>query len=183
MYQFTHKRPDEKVIRILRRHKIIFWKAIFSILFIFLAVGILFCFVVFDFWSIVLILFISLLASGGIFAYWWYLWFNDLYILTDQRLIDIDQNDLFSRRVNEMPLDRIQDVTYEVIGLLPTLFHFGKVIIKTAGPEKDIVIETIPNPQQVAEEISNVFRSYRQKKEPAQSEEKSQLSQDQSSAI
>lgn len=164
MYKFTDKRPDEKIIRVLRRHKIVFLKPALYSLIILVLLGLAFYFLVLETWLASLVLIIAAIIIGGLFFLYWYLWANDLYILTDQRLIDVDQNAIFSRRVNEMSLDKIQDVTYEVAGFLPTAFNFGKVIIKTAGPAEDIVIETIPSPSKVTEEISTNFKAYREKR-------------------
>lgn len=75
----------------------------------------------------------------------WYEWWNDIYILTNQRLIDIDQKQLFHRTVAEVPLENLQDVTFEVRGIFPTLLNYGNVEIQTASfTEIDMVGVTDP---------------------------------------
>lgn len=164
MYEFPEKRPDEKVIRMLRRHKIFFLKPIFYSLIILLLMIVPFYFLVLENWLAIGIVALGIILIVGMFWYFYFLWKRDYYILTDQRIIDIDQNALFSRVFNEMPLDKIQDVSSQVVGLLSTVFNFGNVIIKTAGPAEDVVIEMISHPQGVTQEISTNFKAYREKK-------------------
>lgn len=164
MYEFPEKRPDEKVIRMLRRHKIFFLKPIFYSLIILLLVILPFYFLILENWLAIGIVALGIILIVGMFWYFSFLWKRDYYILTDQRIIDIDQNALFSRVFNEMPLDKIQDVSCQVVGLLSTVFNFGNVIIKTAGPAEDMIIEMISHPQGVTQEISTNFKAYREKK-------------------
>lgn len=164
MYSFPEKRPDENVIRVLRRHKIFFSKPIIYSLIILGLLGAAFYFLIFETWLAAVILIVAFFIIGILFFFYWYLWVNDLYILTDQRLIDVDQNAIFTRVVSEMSLDKIQDVTYKVEGPLATWLSFGDIIIKTAGPAEDVVIEMISHPQGVTQEISTNFKAYREKK-------------------
>lgn len=164
MDNFPGQRPDEKVIKLLKRHKIFFAKPVIFSLIIILLMILPFYFFIFLNWIAIGIIFLGLVIIAGMFWYFYFLWKNDYYILTDQRIIDVDQNALFSRVFNEMSLDKIQDVTCQVVGILATVFHFGNIIIKTAGPAEDVKIEMIPNPQQVTDEISINFKSYREKK-------------------
>jgi hypothetical protein len=74
----------------------------------------------------------------------------DLLIVTDRRLVDIDQEQLFYRRVSELSLEEIEDVTSEIKGFLPTIFNYGTVIVETAGARTDFVINNIRNPREVS---------------------------------
>lgn len=70
----------------------------------------------------------------------------DVWVVTNRRIIDIEQRTLFSRDTTTLMLEKIQDATVEVRGLLATIFNFGTLIIHTAGENPDIVIHYASDP-------------------------------------
>lgn len=77
----------------------------------------------------------------------------DVWIVTDHRILNIEQHGLFARTVSELRLYRVQDVTAEVKGFLHTMLDFGDVFIQTAGEKERFQFEDIPHPNQVAKMI------------------------------
>ncbi len=73
--------------------------------------------------------------------------------MTNDRLVDIDQNSLFSRTVAEVDLYQVQDATSEVKGVFATLFNYGSVIIQTAGALPKFTLHNIPRPHNIREMI------------------------------
>lgn len=71
-------------------------------------------------------------------------YYLDVWIITSQRIINIDQITLFSREVSEIPMNRVQDVTIDVKGVMATLFKFGTIRIQTAG-EREFAARNIPH--------------------------------------
>ncbi|MBI4023061.1 PH domain-containing protein [Candidatus Berkelbacteria bacterium] len=94
-----------------------------------------------------------LIIVPAIIAYAWYRWWNDLYLLTNERLIDIDQRTLFHRAVAEAPLEHVQDVSFETRGVLPTLLNFGTVLVQTASVTTEIDMVGVTDPQAVQQTI------------------------------
>jgi len=94
----------------------------------------------------------SLLAWSKLFGVWtdYYL---DLWVVTDRRIISVDQLGFFRRTLSVFRLDRIQDVTVDVHGVIPTLLNFGDLHVQTAGMERKFIIRGIPNPQRVKDLI------------------------------
>lgn len=91
------------------------------------------------------------------------IFYLDMWVVTNDRIVDIEQIGLFSRTISELDLFRIQDVTTEVHGFFPTLFNYGTVKIKTASENLDIVFKDISRPNQIREELiqlSHVDRRY-----------------------
>jgi len=74
----------------------------------------------------------------------WLSYYLDVWIITDQRIVDVQQNGLFHRTVSEITMDRIQDVTVEVPGFIPTMLDFGTIRIQTAGELGEFVISEVP---------------------------------------
>ena len=104
-------------------------------------IGMLFSFAYFLF--IALYLFIS-----------WINYYLDVWILTNERLIDIDQKSLFSRSISELSLEQVQNVKAETKGFLSTLLRFGDVNVETAGAEIGrFTFRSIPKPFEVEEKV------------------------------
>jgi uncharacterized membrane protein YdbT with pleckstrin-like domain len=84
----------------------------------------------------------------------WTSYYLDILILTNKRIIEIEQKALFSREISTFRLDRIQDITVDVNGIIPTFFNFGDIRIQTAGEVPEIRVHSIPRPHHVREIIS-----------------------------
>lgn len=93
-------------------------------------------------------------ALSAFLFFEWMDYYLDTWIITTRRIIDVEQQGLFSRHVAEIPLSRVQDITIEVNGILETLLGFGTIRIQTAG-ERDFFIHDVPRLQ----ELKNVILS------------------------
>lgn len=94
-----------------------------------------------------------LLILWSIFFIIWTNYYLDVWIVTDQRIIDIEQITLFNRVVSEFRLDRVQDVTIKVNGLIATLLDFGDIHVQTAGEMEKFLIKGVPKPYVVKDKI------------------------------
>ena len=79
----------------------------------------------------------------------WVDFYLDTWIVTDRRIINIEQKGLFSRVNSELALYKIQDVTTDVTGFFPTLFNYGDVFVQTAAEKERFVFRKVPNPYKV----------------------------------
>ncbi|OGF33927.1 hypothetical protein A2223_02390 [Candidatus Falkowbacteria bacterium RIFOXYA2_FULL_35_8] len=62
--------------------------------------------------------------------------------------------------MSEKDLGRMQDITSDVKGFLPTILNYGDVHIQTAGEEQRFVFKQIPNAEEVTRTISNIVSQY-----------------------
>jgi membrane protein YdbS with pleckstrin-like domain len=83
----------------------------------------------------------------------WTNYYLDVWVVTSERIIDIDQQTLFHREVISARLEKIQDVHVEVGGILPTFFGYGKLILYTAGEDTNIIIENASRPYVAKEKL------------------------------
>ncbi len=74
----------------------------------------------------------------------WADYYLDIWIITSQRIIDINQKGLFNREVSEFMLDKVQDVSVEIPNMMATLMKYGNLKIQTAG-DRTFEINEIPN--------------------------------------
>lgn len=77
----------------------------------------------------------------------------DMWVVTNDRIVDVEQLGLFSRTISELDLFRIQDVTTDVHGIFATLLKYGDVSVKTASSNVHIVFYKIPRPNEVREAL------------------------------
>lgn len=91
-------------------------------------------------------------------------WFFNVYIVTDERIIDVDFKNIFYRRVSTAKIDEIQDLNVQTSGAFQTLFGYGSVFIQTAAqvPEFDFI--AIPHPDKVGRIISQLIDHEEQEK-------------------
>ena len=73
----------------------------------------------------------------------------DSLVLTTNRIIEVEQKGLFAREVSSFRLDRVQDITTEITGVIPTMLNFGNLQIQTAGESKEFKAKYIPDPRGV----------------------------------
>jgi len=98
----------------------------------------------------------------------WNLWnivdyLNDIYIVTDDRIIDIEKVPLIYEDRREAPLRQIQDVHYVQPSLLHRLLDFGDVEVETAGHGGGFTFESVPHPAQVQAEIFRRLEAMRKR--------------------
>lgn len=80
----------------------------------------------------------------------------DMAIITNDRLIDVEQPALFSRTIAEVDLYQVQDVTSDVEGFFASVFDYGNVTLQTAGPIPKFILHNVPHPHQLREQILNL---------------------------
>ncbi|MGI6374440.1 MAG: PH domain-containing protein [Anaerolineae bacterium] len=97
----------------------------------------------------------------GWLAYEYADWGNDQYIVTNERIIDVEQRPFWlSQSTREASLGKIQNVHYVVPNLIASLMRYGDVVVKTAG-EGDFTFTHVPRPAEVQNEIFRRMNNYR----------------------
>jgi hypothetical protein len=76
--------------------------------------------------------------------------YYDIFIVTDRRLVDIDQEQIFYRRYAELLMENVEDVSSQVKGFLPTVFDYGSVEVLTAGAKPNFLVDNIRYHKEIA---------------------------------
>ncbi len=171
--QLPNPREDEKIVLFLRRHIFVF--IVQCCLYGFLAIIPL---LLYFFWTqfigpldvapnfyAVLVLSTSIYyLFVSVFLYTAFMdYFLDVWILTNNRIISIEQKGLFSRFIAEHDLDVVQDVSVEMQGILPTFLKYGDIHIQTAGATQYFIFKEIPYPFDVSSTVGRVVKEYKEK--------------------
>lgn len=153
---------NEQILLILHRHWFVFALQATAVV-----VAALFPFFLFPivpigaalFWFLAVIYWLFILAFLLIA---WIEYWLDMWVITSERIIDIEQRSLFSREVSEFLLSRVQDVTVEVPNLMATMLRYGNIVVQTAG-EKSFTIREIPHLEKAKEIILEQCRKINQR--------------------
>lgn len=154
---FKDQYDDEEFLLMFRRHPVVMRKHL-----IFFCVALL----VGSLPSLVnpdmMVFFVGLSLGGGIgilvLFYGWIGWYYSVFLVTNQRFIEIKQKGLFNKSVVDIALDQIQMVNYQIKGMQETLLGFGTLSVQTMVGE--LVISEIHKPAKVQKELSRVIRTH-----------------------
>lgn len=161
--QFIHQKPYEHIVYKVRRHYVTLVPAILIFVLLLLApLGV--AWLVTNVFPRLLempaapplgILLGSLYyLSVLLFFYTYFIdFYLDVLVITNDRLIDIEQLGLFARSVSELDLYKTQDVTSTVKGIFASLFNYGDVSIQTAGAAEKFHVQNVPNPEGLRQAI------------------------------
>lgn len=164
---FPTQEAGEKIFLLIRRHWIVFATLAFFIVIMLLplvALGI--------YWVVspevfsgqlgnFVVIFASIytLIIVGLCLYGFVNYYLDVYIITNERLVDIKQNGFFRRGIAEVHLRQVQDVEAKVEGFLGTMLHFGNVYIQTAGERENFILEDVSHPYTVSKRITELHQN------------------------
>lgn len=163
-YRLPGMMPEEKIIKVYRKNIFVLFKKIilFLVLIIlpaivaFIMINYIFPDIIYN--ELAYPIFLVILNSYYLFL-WLFFFFSfidyylDIWIITNERIIDIEQNGFFSRVIAEQRLYRIQDVASEVSGFFETVLKFGNVFVQTAGAKQRFIFEDVSNPDEVRDMI------------------------------
>lgn len=96
-------------------------------------------------------------------------WYFNCGIITDERVIDVDQDGFFDRIVSEVPYYKIDDVSYNIKGLKQSTFKYGDVVVAIRGYRSNVTLKNIRKPwivQELILEIERQVRGWNEGKKP-----------------
>ncbi|MBU1092496.1 hypothetical protein KJ836_02415 [Patescibacteria group bacterium] len=97
----------------------------------------------------------------AIWSYWimqWIFWYFDIWIITEDYLIDSQLISFFRHHRVELPLRQVQDITYVTTGLLASLSRCGNIIVQTASKQGLVQLFWIYRPQKAVEAINALVK-------------------------
>jgi len=153
--QFNGQRSNESVILTTRLHPCVLLKPFLQTAFIFLIPALLYVFLdtgpILS-WTIAVCLILGLLRAFLA----WHAWWNSLVILTDQRVLFLEQRSIVNREFSECSLVSISQVSHQIKGVFNTLFGFGSIEITTGGSPRPFTLPNMPSPYELQNEIQQV---------------------------
>lgn len=163
--RFEGQDPDEKILLLLRAHPItnfpwiIFAIFVFIIPFIFPQIA---AYTGFDLAALPQTYLLALLIINYllvlIIVFEGFLgWYFNVTLITNEKVIDIDFEQLLYKAVDLAPLSKIEEADSVTAGIIGTVFNFGSVKIQTAGATVAIEMHNIPRPTLVSDMILDLI--------------------------
>ena len=91
-------------------------------------------------------------------------WFFNIYIVTDERVVDVDFVNLFNRQISTAKIEEIQDISVKSSGAFETFFGYGSVFIQTAAEVTQFEFLQVPSPDRVGKIINQLIDLEEQEK-------------------
>ena len=71
---------------------------------------------------------------------------NNVIYVTSEKLAQVLYITLFNRKISQLSIGDVQDVTVTQKGILAHMFNFGTLVIETAGEQQNYTFTYIPDP-------------------------------------
>jgi hypothetical protein len=152
-YNFVSPKQDEEIVLVVRQHP---WFFFVPILYIMSLIAI--CVVVYlkagagpiISWTTV----VSAVLSTYILIRYWYIWYNQTYIITTDRIMAVDQRGWFTHSISEAVLENVLFINHVVKGPIKSMLDFGDVHIRASGvTEDELVFYNVANPYEIQQLI------------------------------
>ena len=157
---------DEQIIIAVRKHWVVF-RTPFLLTFFFPFVLIAFSMFVSDpqfhlpaFFSekvsvgLMYICFIIFIIGFFMFIVQLFLWYRTFYIVTNQRLIKIEQENFFTHQAHHMYLDKVQDAILRIPGFQAVLYGYGNISVQGSSKTAQIEFNKVGKPKKMQQIIA-----------------------------
>ena len=163
MLKLQNMRPWEEVLMVVKRHWIVY-----VMLFIYFFSGVIVTFMIFFFfwlntWWYMLNIILWLILSIILYIEW----LNhelDMYVVTNNRVIGLEQIAFLNRAVTECNLWQIQEVNSKAKWLFANIFNYWTLSIQTAGSKTTLRMYFCPDVMQTSRKVLNIVDNYRDEK-------------------
>lgn len=85
---------------------------------------------------------------------------NDVIFVTSEKLAQVLYRNVITRKVSQLNIGDVQDVTVTQKGIFARIFNYGTLVIETAGEQDNYIFTYIPNPTHVCQSIIGAHEEY-----------------------
>jgi hypothetical protein len=152
---FTEQFDDEEMLLLFRKHPIVMRSEI-VIASVLMLLGTVPALIKPTYMFLFTGLAVGFFLAFAVMFYAWIGWYFSVFVVTNQRLIQIFQKGLWKRSEVDIGLDKIQTISYQINGMQETLLGYGTIIIQTYVGE--LVIHEVHKPKHIQKKISHILR-------------------------
>lgn len=171
MLNLENMRPWEMVKIVIKRHWIMY-----IILWLYFLTWIIISIILY------LVLWLNLITNLLNIVFWLFFsiylyieWLNnelDMYVVTNNRIIWIDQISFLNRTISECNLSQVQEVNSKTSWIFANILNYWTLSIQTAWNVTTLKMDFCPDSIQQARKLLNIVDDYREKKGENKSDEK-----------
>ncbi len=162
-FRFKNQEADEEVVILVRQHYITNVPWIVGVILLALIPPVVYLFGPYFIpplsISPILILLSTVFYYVALFSLallYFTVWYFNVGIVTNKRLIDLDVHNILTRVLSEARLNAIQDISVTQVGGIPSIFNYGNVDIQTEGTKQNLEFYRIPQPNFIRTIIGNL---------------------------
>ena len=163
MLNLDNLRENETVRKVLKRHWIAFLGLFFYSFLVIIVVISIYLTMWFNALSNFIVIILLMISSVLLYVEW----LNnelDMYVITNKRIIGIDQISFLNRTVSECSLADVQEVNSKTKWVLANIFDYWSVTIQTAWNASNFHMAIVPEPMQSARQILNIVEELKKDK-------------------
>jgi uncharacterized membrane protein YdbT with pleckstrin-like domain len=79
-----------------------------------------------------------------------YLYQRNVVLITTDKLTQMLYTSIFNRKISQVSIGHVQDVTVKQIGVFARIFNYGTLVIETAGEQENYDFTFTPQPYETA---------------------------------
>lgn len=156
--KYLNLKDDEELVALVHPTLLAFTGSILGVI-IFLLAAFFFVYPLFSLGILGIGIFVFLLMVAKYFALRVAIGrYGNMYVITNERLIDVERRGIFDRIVSEVPLSNIHDVSFRMKGPLGMLLRIGNITVRTIGGATNFEWSWVRNPEEVREKLIEIQR-------------------------
>ncbi len=84
-----------------------------------------------------------------------YLYRNNVVFVTNEKIAQVLFITLFNKKISQLSIGDVQDVTVQQKGFLANIFGYGTLVVETAGEQQNYTFTFVPRPYETSKVIIN----------------------------
>jgi hypothetical protein len=88
-----------------------------------------------------------------------YLYRSNVVFVTSEKIAQVLYKNILDRKISQLSIGDVQDVTMSQTGLFSRLFHYGTMVIETAGEQQNYTFTFVPYPYDCSRAIVGAHES------------------------
>ncbi|MDD5145746.1 MAG: PH domain-containing protein [Candidatus Pacebacteria bacterium] len=157
---FRNQQPGETTVFVSRRHWIVLLGPVVFFILLMALPSVVNHFISSQSWYSLFSGLFEFLTRVYFLILWILLFYNimlfslNTVVVTNKRVIENQQKGFFKYTLNEVYLDKIQDISVNISGVFSTLLSYGDIEIQSAGTQNKFYFRTLPHPQKIKKIIT-----------------------------
>lgn len=82
-----------------------------------------------------------------------YLYQSNVIFVTSEKIAQVIYKNIIDRKISQLSIGDIQDVTVSQNGIFSRIFHYGTLVIETAGEQQNYTFTFVPHPYESSQAI------------------------------
>lgn len=82
-----------------------------------------------------------------------FLYKSNVIFVTSEKIAQVLYTNIFNRKVSQLSIGDVQDVTVSQKGILARIFRYGTLVVETAGEQQNYTFTFVPDPYKRSQDI------------------------------